>query len=110
MMATLLAESCSQSMTLLWGLRSESDRYYLQELEAWKSRHENFSYVLTLSQPSSTWKGNKGRVTELLQELTTVKDSAAYVCGNRAMVKEVMDLLKKKGAGVIYRERHSESA
>jgi NAD(P)H-flavin reductase len=110
MMATLLAESCSQSMTLLWGLRSESDRYYLQELEAWKSRHENFSYVLTLSQPSSTWKGNKGRVTELLQELTTVKDSAAYVCGNRAMVKEAMDLLKKKGAGVIYRERHSESA
>jgi NAD(P)H-flavin reductase len=110
MMATLLAESSSQSMTLFWGLRSEADSYYLEELEAWKSRHKNFSYVLTLSKPSSTWKGSKGRVTELLQEQTIVENSAAYICGNRAMVKEVMDLLKKKGAAAIYRERHSESA
>jgi len=110
MMATLLAKASSQSMTLFWGLRSESDSYYLQELEAWKSRHENFSYVLTLSQPSSVWKGKKGRVTDLLQDLATVEDSAAYVCGNRAMVKEVTDLLKRKGAQAIYFERHSESA
>ena len=110
MMATLLNESCSQSMTLLWGLRSEVDRYYLQELEGWKSRHENFSYALTLSQPSAAWKGNKGRVTDFLQELAHVEDSAVYVCGNRTMVKEVTDLLKIKGAHAIYCERHSESA
>ena len=110
MMETLLSEPCSQSMTLFWGLRSESDRYYVQELEAWKSQYKNFSYVVTLSQPSSAWKGEKGRVTDLLQDLQTVQDSSAYVCGNRAMVKEVSDLLKRKGARAIYRERHSENA
>ena len=109
MMATLLEESCSQPMKLLWGLRSELDRYYVQELEAWKTQHENFSYVMTLSKPSAAWRGKKGRVTDLLQELSKVDHMAAYVCGNRAMVKEVNDLLKEKGDCAIYRERHSET-
>jgi NAD(P)H-flavin reductase len=109
MMATLLEEASSQPMKLLWGLRSEADRYYLQELEAWTTQHENFSYVLTLSQPTSAWQGKKGRVTDLLQELSTVDHMAAYVCGNQAMVKEVNDFLKEKVDCAIYRERHSEN-
>ena len=109
MMDTLLEGTCSQPMKLLWGLRSETDRYYLQELEAWTAQHKNFSYVLTLSKPSAAWKGKKGRVTDVLQELSTVDHLAAYVCGNRAMVKEVNDLLKEKGDCAIYRERHSEN-
>ncbi len=107
MMATLLEEGCTQTITLLWGLRSERDRYYLQELDAWASQYQNFSYVLTLSQPSSEWHGKRGRVTDILQELASVGRLAVYVCGNRAMVKEVTDLLQKKGDCEIYRERHS---
>ena len=110
MMATLLAELSSRPITLLWGLRRESDRYYLQELEMWKTHHENFSYVLTLSQPSSTWKGNTGRVTDLLQRFSNVNHLAAYVCGNRTMVKEVTELLKENGKCAIYRERHHENS
>jgi len=109
MMTTLLEEPSSQPMTLLWGLRSEPDRYYLQELEAWKTQHENFSYILTLSQPSSAWQGKTGRVTDLLQEFPTVDRVAAYVCGNRTMVNEVTELLNEKGVAAIYRERHSEN-
>ena len=106
MMATLLAQQSSQPITLLWGLRCETDRYYLQELESWKTQYENFSYVLTLSQPSSAWQGETGRVTDLLQALSIVDHLAVYVCGNRMMVKEVTDLLNKKGECVIYREGH----
>lgn len=108
MLATLLEEKCSVPMKLLWGLRSESDRYYLEELDAWEAHYENFSYELALSQPSATWKGKKGRVTDLLQDLATVDHLAVYVCGNLAMVKEVSALLKGKGDCAIYRERHSE--
>ncbi len=110
MIATLLAVPSSQPITLLWGLRSESDRYYLQELETWKTHHENFSYVLTLSQPSSAWKGNTGRVTDLLQAFSTVDHLAAYVCGNRTMVKEVTDLLHEKGDCAVFRERYHENS
>jgi len=109
MISMLLEGGCSQPMKLLWGLRNESDRYYLRELEAWTTRHKNFSYVLTLSQPDPAWPGKKGRVTDLLQQLSLVDHLAAYVCGNRAMVKEVHDLLKGKGDCAIYRERHSEN-
>ena len=98
-----------QPITLLWGLRSESDRYYLQELETWKTQHENFSYILALSKPSAVWEGKRGRVTDLLKEFSTVDHLAAYVCGNRTMVKEVIDLLHEKGTCSVYRERHHEN-
>ncbi len=110
MMTTLLEESSSQPMRLLWGLRTEADRYYLDELQAWTSQYHNFSYVLTLSRPSAAWPGKKGRVTDLLQELSTVDQMAAYVCGNLAMVKEVSRLLKEKGNCEIYREQHAEGS
>ena len=106
MMATLLAQPSSPPITLLWGLRCESDRYYLQELESWKTQYEKFSYILTLSQPGSGWQGETGRVTDLLQALSIVDHLAVYVCGNRMMVKEVTDLLNKKGDCAIYREGH----
>ncbi len=110
MMTTLLEEASFRQIRLLWGLRSEVDRYYLDELEAWTTQYENFSYVLTLSKPSAAWQGKKGRVTELLQELSTVDEMAAYVCGNLTMVKEVSSLLKEKGDCAIYRERHAEGS
>ena len=91
-------------------MRNESDRYYLQELERWKSHHKNFSYALTLSQPSSAWNGSTGRVTDWLQRYSTAERVAAYVCGNRGMVKEVTDLLHEKGAHAVYRERHHEKS
>ncbi len=109
MMATLLEKGTSQPIKLLWGLRGELDQYYLQELEAWTTQHKNFSYVLTLSKPNETWEGKQGRVTDLLQDLTSVNNLAVYVCGNRAMVNEVNTLLMEKGKCSIYRERHSET-
>ena len=109
MITTLLEGTYSQSIKLLWGLRSELDRYYYQELETWKTQHKNFSYVVTLSKPSAAWGGKQGRVTDVVQELSTVDHLAAYVCGNQKMVKEVHDLLKAKGDCSVYRERHSEN-
>ncbi len=108
MISTLLEDSSLQPIKLLWGLRSEADQYYIQELEDWAMRHKNFSYILTLSKPSSLWQGKKGRVTDVLQELSSVDHLSTYVCGNRAMVKEVSDLLQRKGKCAVYRERHAE--
>jgi NAD(P)H-flavin reductase len=108
MIASLLEVSYSQPMTLLWGLRSESDIYYLEELQRWADRHSNFSFILTLSQPGQNWRGKTGRVTHLLQEFPQVDHLAAYVCGNRKMVAEVSALLRNKGVCPIYRERHDE--
>jgi NAD(P)H-flavin reductase len=108
MIASLLEQSCSQPMTLLWGLRRESDIYYFDELRRWANCHPNFSFILTLSQPGQHWKGKTGRVTHLLKEFPKVDHLAVYVCGNRKMVGEVTSLLHHKGRCSIYRERHHE--
>lgn len=110
MMATLFEQSYSQPMTLLWGLRSETDIYYWEELQRWADRHSNFSFILTLSQPGHNWKGKTGRVTQLLTEFPRVDHLAVYVCGNRKMVAEVAGILLTKGTCPIYRERHYEDS
>jgi len=108
MLSSLFKQSCSQPITLLWGLRSESDIYYLDELQQWADRYPNFSFILTLSQPAHNWRGKTGWVTHLLQEFPHVDHLAVYVCGNRKMVAEVTGLLQHKGTCPVYRERHHE--
>lgn len=108
MLSSLFKQSCSQPITLLWGLRSESDIYYLDELQQWADRYPNFSFFLTLSQPAHNWRGKTGWVTHLLQEFPHVDHLAVYVCGNRKMVAEVTGLLQHKGTCPVYRERHHE--
>jgi len=110
MITSLLEESCSQPITLLWGLRSEPDIYYLDELQRLANRHSNFSFTLTLSRPGQSWRGKRGRVTHLLQQFPRVDHLAVYVCGNRKMVAEVASLLCHKGGCPIYRERHEEDS
>jgi len=110
MIASLLEQSYPQPMTLLWGLRSEPDIYYVEELQRWAERHSNFSFILTLSQPGQNWRGRIGRVTHLLKDFPRVDHLAVYVCGNRKMVAEVAALLRHKGTCPIYRERHHEDS
>ena len=110
MITSLLEQAYSHPIALLWGLRSEHDIYYVEELQRRVDRHSNFTFTLTLSQPGRNWSGKKGRVTHLLQEFPRVDHLAVYVCGNRKMVAEVTGLLSQKGGCPIYRERHEEDS
>jgi hypothetical protein len=44
-------------VTLIWGLRHERDLYYQDELAALAAQYPEFSYTITLSQPSPAWTG-----------------------------------------------------
>ncbi|MGE0478523.1 MAG: FAD-binding oxidoreductase [Nitrospirales bacterium] len=109
MIATMLENGKSQPITLLWGLRRESDVYFIEEFESWAAKYPYFSFILTLSQGDSQWSGHKGRVTDLLRDMKDLERFAVYVCGGRKMVAEVTDLLHQRGVTRIYRERHHES-
>lgn len=92
-------------VTLVWGLRSERDLYFQDELSALTSRHPEFTAVTTLSQPSAEWRGARGRVQHLLEpEVTTVDDLAVYVCGGSAMTASVVALIRARGTCPIHRE------
>lgn len=104
----LLARLPSRTpVTLFWGLRSERDLYFQDELSALAARHPEFTAVTTLSQPSIEWRGARGRVQHLIErEVTTVDDLAVYVCGGSAMIASVVALIRARGVCPIHREQY----
>ncbi|WP_447972951.1 FAD-binding oxidoreductase [Nitrospira sp. Kam-Ns4a] len=107
MLSDLFERGFSQRATLYWGLRSERDLYYQEELEKLARDHPNFHYVTTLSRPTSGWTGPTGRVTHLIESrVASVANLAVYLCGNSGMIKDVTALLNRRGLCPIYREKY----
>jgi NAD(P)H-flavin reductase len=94
-------------VSLIWGLRHERDLYYLDELEALAARYPEFSYTITLSQPSPLWTGAVGRVQSQVEaHATSADDLAVYVCGSKAMTDSVTGLIRSRGVCPIHREQY----
>ncbi len=100
-----------RSITLFWGLRSERDLYYQNELEALARKYARFTAITTLSRPEPGWTGATGRVTRLIDEhVRSVANLSVYLCGNSAMIADVMALISKKGLCPIYREKYYDDS
>ncbi len=82
-------------ITLLFGLRSEADIFWIEELDHLKNAYGNFSYTLTLSQPTEAWAGKNGRVTAYAS--SEVSGMHCFLCGSGDMVKEMREILLSRG-------------
>lgn len=113
MIKDALASGETSPMTLLFGVRHEEDRLYLDELAELAAKHPNFRVLHTLSQPAADWQGLRGyvqtHVESLWRELVATGPVAphVYVCGLERMVGAVRDLLRKQ-LGVDRKQVHSE--
>lgn len=106
MILAQLERRTSQAVTLFWGLRSQRDLYYQEELQSLAGQYPGFSFVTTLSQPEAGWTGVTGRVTTLIRDrITSVRNLAVYLCGNGGMIREVTTLLQAQGLCPIHREK-----
>ncbi len=75
---------------LLFGVRTEADIYYVEELERLKRAAKDFKYEFVLSRASESWKGKRGYVQNFIHEYDYLKvPSTFYLCGNGAMIKDV---------------------
>ena len=111
MLLALLEKNAACSVTLFWGLRSQRDLYYQDELAAWAKTHPRFTFTTTLSRPEDGWSGERGRVTRLVEErIASVQNLAVYLCGNSGMLDDVTTILQKKGLCPIYREKYYDDA
>jgi CDP-4-dehydro-6-deoxyglucose reductase, E3 len=111
MLPPLLSRDPLCAVTLFWGLRSERDLYYQDELEALARTHPNFQYLMTLSRPKEVWTGEVGRVTRLVEErVPSVNNLAVYLCGSSGMLKDVTEVVRNKGLCPIYREKFYDDA
>lgn len=111
MIFDLVGRGESRRISLFWGLRSQRDLYYQDELEALSRTHPGFSSITTLSRPEQGWTGPSGRVTRLVEErISTVKNLAGYLCGDSGMIKDVTAIIHKRGLCPIYREKYYDEA
>jgi NAD(P)H-flavin reductase len=103
-----LAEAHSPSaVTLFWGLRSERDLYYQDELDELQRQLPRFSYTTTLSRPSAAWKGATGHVSPVVESrVASVANVEAYLCGNAAMIRDVREIIRRKGLCPIHTEQY----
>lgn len=97
MLPVLFAQPEARPITLIFGVRHEEDLFYVDQLREWEKTHAHFKAVITLSQPSESWSGARGRVTEHLSDFDPQKVQF-YICGNGDMVKAVRDSLLEKAA------------
>lgn len=95
---------------LHWGMRSEEDLFWLDNLERLTEEYPNFVFDQVLSQPSESWSLCTGHVQDcLVRDFSEGIDGwEAYVCGNPEMVEEVRGVLIKLGMdeGRIHQEKY----
>lgn len=87
-------------ITILHGVRYESDLGYRDELESLRSRTPDFRYHSIVSRPSSSWGGNKGYVQNFFNDGTVALNPGrdhVFLCGNPAMIDDVEKLLAVRG-------------
>ena len=100
-------------MTLLFGVRRETDRLYREELEELTAKHTHFRALYSISQSASDWEGRKGyvqtHVADLWKELAATGGPPphVYICGLERMVGAVRELLRKQ-MGIDRKQVHSE--
>ncbi|MBL7999201.1 MAG: hypothetical protein JNL32_11245 [Candidatus Kapabacteria bacterium] len=85
--------STEQRFTLVWGLRYESDLFWVDEFRRLEEQYRQFRAMITITKPTETWQGLTGRVTEHLPALLTeVADTCVYLCGGHAMIHDARTL------------------
>jgi Na+-transporting NADH:ubiquinone oxidoreductase subunit F len=93
-------EGITRKATLYFGARTMADLFYMEELRGFEERLPAFTFVPALSRPKpdSSWTGETGRVTTLIDR--DIADNAAvdaHLCGAPPMVKACVEILEQKG-------------
>jgi NAD(P)H-flavin reductase len=100
----LLVHHETRPIRLHWGMRSEADLFWVDNLERLAEEHPNFVFDIVLSQPSETWSLCRGHVQDCLRrDFATEKLSQwhGYVCGSPEHVSDIASCLTELG---MYKE------
>lgn len=86
---SLLDSNDCPPISLYWGMREARELYLQDELESWRERLYEFSYVPVLSRPGPEWNGRRGYVQQAAcEDLMDLSDYSIYLCGSPAMIAE----------------------
>ena len=95
MIRSLYLENHDKPLHLYYGIRTEEDFLYREELEAY-ARNKTLRLVVAASEDEN-WKGEKGYISDVAGKLMSGQQAPVYVCGPPPMLKPTMEKLKEKG-------------
>lgn len=99
MLESLMDDSDCPPVSLYWGVRSQADLYWHEEILRWGARLYEFNYVPVLSQPDATWAGARGYVQDAVcRDFADLSEHALYLCGAPAMVGDALARFAALGA------------
>ncbi len=104
----LLARDETHAIDLVFGVRDETELFWMEEFTELARSHERFSFHPTLTRGSDAWTGHRGRVQTLIPHVAPdIAERIVYACGNPDMTKEVKPLALEQW-GVPKQDLHVE--
>lgn len=108
----LINKKEQKQIRLHWGMRSEADLFFVDNLERLSEEHHNFVFDIVLSKPSTDWDLCTGHVQDCLKRDFPINEGGlegweAYVCGNPERVVDLCGELELLGVRKedIYHEK-----
>ena len=96
--SALVEKNYENEMVLYFGLRYQNDVFWQDYFNRLVEKHPNFKFKLVLSKPNETWHGQAGYITEYLKnDLQDASNCSVYLCGNKRMIDDAVDILLKHG-------------
>lgn len=96
MLSKQFQDNPPQKAFCLFGVRTEDELLYQDTLP----KIPGLTFVNAVSQPSASWVGFRGRVTDYMRSLEETfpwLNTDYYLCGNGGMITEIKALLTEKG-------------
>ncbi len=87
----------SRPIVFLWGMRYESQLFWLEEIQELSNSYPNFKFSPVISRPSDRWTLSQGRVTDYLSAVKLNSNTGYYICGRKKMIDDVEQILHSKG-------------
>jgi CDP-4-dehydro-6-deoxyglucose reductase, E3 len=107
MLTELLADPDHPPVTLLFGVRTQADILWREQLERW-TQDAKFRLEVTLSRPDAGWTGRTGYVQKHVAELArALGEPHVFICGLSPMVGDVRAICKQE-LGYPRQRIHSE--
>lgn len=97
-----------RKVTIVNGVRYQSDLAYVDELQEMIKNGRNLEYYNIVSRPTETWKGERGYVQRFFQEdiiKINPETDHVFICGNPSMIEDLQKVLETKG----YKEHSKKS-
>src|SRR3989339_1376298 len=87
-----IARGDMRTIDLIFGVRDETHLFWQSELAELAKQHQHSTLHAALTQPSAAWKGLKGRVQIIAEQvIPDLAQREIFACGNPAMLKDIKE-------------------